>query len=121
MDLSDMSFDLSNKAVWHPLQKASSEDDDEASGDDDDDIHIAKLPSLQAAAPKYEIGGLTRKLAIDLKVTEHFQFKVYGGFFVALGATFVAAHLFGCTDITVAKRDRSSDLRRVLLTTDVAT
>ena len=68
MDLSDMSFDLSNKAVWHPLQKASSEDDDEASGDDDDDIHIAKLPSLQAAAPKYEIGGLTRKLAIDLKV-----------------------------------------------------
>ena len=54
-----------------------------------------------------------------LNITQ--QFKVYGGFFVALGATFVAAHLFGCTDITVAKHDRSSDLRRVLLTTDVAT
>lgn len=73
VDLTEQSFKISDRKIWHPLQADSLTEDQEGETreellDKSDALLIEKLPSLQNGSPRYDTTGLTRKLAVDLKV-----------------------------------------------------
>jgi hypothetical protein len=72
VDLTEQSFKISDRKIWHPLQADSLTEDQEGETreellDKSDALLIEKLPSLQNGSPRYDTTGLTRKLAVDLK------------------------------------------------------